>query len=185
MQHEVWKFVTFSKGGLVELSREMLPLWSGSEAAADPAIFRAGRFAAKLKPQIRACGRILGGLWTGGMIEPASNGDAFETCVMAAEGRPDGEVKHAPNPIQTIRIGSVIRMATVPKPCSTSIRTRGFAKVAASVSSIYEKDVGRRSHDLSVRFSTPAVPRADRSVVVPGTAVSDRPNTALKTDMRI
>lgn len=88
------------------------------------------------------------------------------------------------NLIHTSRLGNFIRLAAEPKPRLSFSGTCDLANAPTAVPVMDENDAGRRSHDLTVKFSKSNAPRADDLVVVPGTAMPGRPHDRVESRNR-
>ena len=76
----------------------------------------------------------------------------------------------------TLWFGSFIRLAGAPRPCLPFNCLCDLADAPIAVPLMDEDDAGRRSHDLTAKFSNSDAPRFDELVVVPGTAMPGRPH---------
>lgn len=105
----------------------------------------------------------------------------------AAEVGRDREMEHATglNLIHTLWLGHFIRLTAGPEPCLSFNSACDSANASIAVPFIVENDTGRRSHDLTVKFSNSDVPRFDELVVVPGTAMPGRPHDRVGNRIQI
>lgn len=176
MQPEIRKLVTYDEEVLIEGFRAAEPAWRMFAVAAVVRNPWAGRYVEDLKPEIQACGPVLGELLTQRIIALAGGGDRIEAYGKAAVVGLDGEVEHASGLIHTLRFGNFYREAVGAKSYLAFTNTRGPANAPIMVPLMDKNDAGRRSHYLTIQFAIPDAPRADEIVVVLGAATGGRPH---------
>ena len=176
MQPEIRTIVTYDEQVLIEGFRPTKEPWRMFAVAAVVRNPWAGRYVEDLKPEIHACGPVLGEMLTERMIALAGGGDRIEAYGKAAVVGLDGEVEHASGLIHTLRFGNHYRQAVAAKSYLAFTNTRGGANAPIMVPLMDKNDAGRRSHYLTIQFAIPDAPRADEIVVVLGAAMNGRPH---------
>lgn len=176
MTPDIRKIVTYREDVLVEGFRAADTPWTMFAVAAVVTNPWAGRYVEDLKPEIQACGPILGELMTERIIELAGSGAAIEAYGKAAVVGLNGEIEHASGLIHTLRFGNFFRQAVEAKSYLAFTNTRGGANAPIIVPLMDKNDAGRRSHYLTIQFSIPDAPREDEVVVALGAALSGRPH---------
>ncbi|WP_425404422.1 amino acid synthesis family protein [Hwanghaeella sp.] len=176
MEPEIRKIVSYEETILTEGFRKAPRPQRMMAVAAVVTNPWAGRYVEDLKPEIQAFGPVLGAMLTERIIALAGGGDAIEAYGKAAVVGLDGEVEHASGLIHTLRFGNHFRSAVDAKSYLSFTNTRGPANAPIMVPLMDKKDVGRRSHYLTVQFSIADAPRANEIVIVLGAADGGRPH---------
>jgi len=177
MSLRIRKLVTFDEDVLYEGEKEANPPLRLIGVAAVVKNPWAGRgFVEDLRPEIKSMGPQLGKMLTDRIIELPGGGDKIEAYGKACMAGTDCEWEHASALIHTLHFGNFYRHAVDAKSYLGFTNTRGPANTQLQIPLMDKNDTGRRSHYLTVQFSTYDAPADDELVVAFGGATGGRPH---------
>ena len=107
-----------------------------------------------LAPEIQRLAPPLGEMLTNRLIDLAGSGDAIEAYGKACIAGTDCELEHASALIHTLQYGNFYREAVGAKSYLGFTNTRGPANTQIQIPLMDKHDTGRRSHYLTVQFSS-------------------------------
>ena len=131
-------------------------------------------FVENLRPEIQACGPVIGKLLTDMILEVT--GDALEGYGKASVVGMGGELEHAQALTHTLWFGNQYREAVGAKTYLAFSNLRGAAGTPVVIPLMDKHDAGRRSHYQTINLNVPDAPAEDEVIVALGASVGGHPH---------